>query len=172
MDRVLIGRIGRKHGLGSEFYLTGFVPLPAELSSVYLEDDPDVFGRDTRKIEIDSLKRVHHGGHSASGKWLVTFSGETDSLTGKYLSSEKWPLDDGFFWKDELVGCVVSDSSGRKTGRLSEIIEDASQIWVKIESGSGGTVSVPFLERFVKKVDTAGKKIIADFPESVIVRES
>ena len=170
MDRVLIGRIGRKHGLGSEFYLTSFVPLPAALTSVYLEEDPDSLGCDARKIEIDSLNPARHSGHSAAAKWLVSFGGETDSLTGKYLSSEKWPLDDGFFWKDELAGCAVSDSSGLKLGRLSEIIEDASQIWVKIENESGEVVSVPFLERFVKKVDTAKKKIIADFPESVMVR--
>ncbi len=162
MNRVLIGRIGRKHGLGSEFYLTSFVPLPRELRAVYLEEDPDSLGHNSREIEISSLKQ-------AAGKWLVAFNGEIDSLTGKYLSAEKWNLEDGFFWRDELVGCEVLQSSGQKLGRLSEILEDASQIWVKIENESGETVSVPFLERFVKKVDTAGKKIIADFPESVMV---
>ncbi|MBA3065202.1 hypothetical protein KJ633_05025 [bacterium] len=162
-SRVLIGRIGRKHGLGGEFYLTSFVPLPHELPAVFLEETPDSFGEDARKIEIDSLT-------SASGKWLIAFKDETDSLTGKYISAEKYELADGFYWQDELIGCEVSDPAGVKLGRLAEILEDASQVWVKIETASGETMDVPFLERFVKKVDTAAKKIIADFPESVVVR--
>ena len=169
MSRVLIGRIGRKHGLAGEFYLTSFVPLPPELGVVYLEEDSDSFAEDARKIEIDSLRPVHHGGHSAAEKWLVVFNGETESLTGKYISAEKWAPEDGFFWREDLVGCEVEDCSGRKLGRLAEVIDDASQVWVKIEKESGETVSVPFLARFVKKVDTAGKKIVAEFPESTMV---
>lgn len=163
MVRVLIGRIGRRHGLGDEFYMTAFMPLPEDLKCVFLEDNPDSLGENSRQIRIDSLKQ-------AADKWLVTFTGGDDSLTGKYISCEKWDLDGGFFWREDLVGCEVSDPSGRKLGRLSEIIDDASQVWIRIEEESGGMISVPFLERFVKKVDTREKKIIASFPESVIVR--
>ncbi|MDO9514023.1 MAG: hypothetical protein Q7J59_05385 [Elusimicrobiota bacterium] len=163
MARVLIGRIGRRHGLGDEFYMTAFMPLPEDLKCVFLEDNPDSLGEDSRQIRIDSLTQ-------AADKWLVTFTAGDDSLTGKYISCEKWDLDGGFFWREDLVGCEVSEPSGRKLGRLSEIIDDASQVWIRIEEESGEMISVPFLERFVKKVDTRGKKIIASFPESVIVR--
>jgi len=171
MGRVLIGRIGRRHGLGDEFYMTAFMPLPEDLNSVFLEENSDNPGGNSREIGIESLKQARHGGHSAADKWLVTFTGADDSLTGKCISCEKWELDGGFFWREDLVGCEVMEPSGIKLGRLSEIIDDASQVWIRIERESGETISVPFLERFVKEVDTRGKNIIAVFPESVIVRD-
>lgn len=164
MGRVLIGRIGRRHGLGSEFYMTAFGPVPEDLSCVFLEGNPDSPGEDSQKVGIAALKE-------AAGKWLVSFEDEPESPSGKYLSCEKWELDGTAFWREDLIGCEVSEPSGKKLGALTEIRDDAPQVWIIIEEESGSRISVPFLERFVRKVDTEEKKIIAVFPESVIVRD-
>lgn len=159
-DRVLVGRIGRPHGLD------GYVVLHPET------DNPDRFSPGSTVLDASGalyqVERVRPRGEG----FLVRFSGVEDRTAAErivgtelYISGEeRRALDDGEYWPDELIGLVVHSHDGREVGVVGSVIEGAAQYRLAVE-GDRGTFEVPFVVDLVPTVDRAeGMITLADIP--------
>jgi len=145
--------------LKGAYYVKFFEPFPVEkISSLYVEKEGEM-----RSIEIETAE-------NSSGAWIFSFRGEDEDLAGSNLFADKWNLEEGDFWKQDLMGCLVYNSRGFLMGVVSEIENSLPQVWVTLNEPDGKTFSFPFIKKFVKEVLIKDKKIIADVPEGVGVR--
>jgi len=160
-NRILFGRIGRRHGLDNEFYVRLFAPVPEKLPKLYIGESPDTDnGENVKEVEIAELR-------PAAEKWLVKFKDAPEDSTGKYLSAEKWSLGDDSFWAEDLVGCKIFDSGGKFIGVADNIESALPQVWIDVKTEDDRHLEIPFLREFVKKISVKDKKIIADIPDGI-----
>ena len=89
-------------------------------------------------------------------------------MTGKFLFAERWPLEDGVFWVEDLIGCDVKDSSAGSVGRVVSVESNLPQVWLNLKNKSRN-FAIPFVREIVKKVDTKRKIIFASIPEGAVV---
>jgi 16S rRNA processing protein RimM len=121
-DHVVVGRVGKPHGLGGEF-------------SVFPETDhPDRFA---------VASRVFVGGAPAqvvSSRWIHDrlFVGldiarsreDAEELRGEIITipeDQRRELDDDEWWPDQLVGLSVVDAEGGVRGEVIAIVEGVAQ---------------------------------------------
>ncbi|HWV27896.1 MAG TPA: ribosome maturation factor RimM [Aeromicrobium sp.] len=158
--QVVVGRIGRAHG------------IRGELSVDVRTDEPDrrfaagqqlTGGRRTFTVESSR----HH-----QGRLLVRFAEVTDrtaaeQLTGTLLEvdidPDEVPEDDEEFYDHQLVGLsAVADE--REVGTVVDVLHLPEQDLLVIEV-DGREVLVPFVAELVPEVDlAAGRLVVTDRP--------
>ena len=107
--------------------------------------------------------------------WLVSFQGvdsrdAADILRGRYLMVERERLSalaEGEVFYHQLLGMEVVTAQGVRLGEISEVYElfPADLLEVRTEEG---TVLVPFLDRIVRNVDVAGRRLVIDPPDGLL----
>lgn len=89
-----------------------------------------------------------------------------DKLRGRYLEVDAGDLPDlpeGAFYEWQLIGLQVYDATGRKLGRLEEVLEyPANDVYVVVSEGR--ETMVPAIRDVVRKVDIAGGRMDVDLP--------
>ncbi|HEY3920853.1 MAG TPA: hypothetical protein VGL76_01950, partial [Gaiellaceae bacterium] len=123
-DRVVIGRVGRPHGLDGAF----FVEQPS--------DDPRWFERGARlwvgsdELEVVAARR------GAGGRPVIRL--ERDVQRGSELEV---PLDalpetaDGEYYAFQLVGLEVVEAGGRRLGRVISVEPGVANDSIALDSG-------------------------------------
>jgi 16S rRNA processing protein RimM len=76
------------------------------------------------------------------------------------------PEENEFYWVD-LIGCTVSNEQGELLGEVSGLIDNGAhqilQVACALPDGKAGERLVPFVDAFLRTVDTAGKRIVVDW---------
>lgn len=76
------------------------------------------------------------------------------------------PNENEFYWVD-LIGCTVSNEQGELLGEVSGLIDNGAhqilQVAYALPDGKAGERLVPFVDAFLRTVDTAGKRIVVDW---------
>jgi 16S rRNA processing protein RimM len=76
------------------------------------------------------------------------------------------PEENEFYWVD-LIGCTVSNEQGELLGEVSGLIDNGAhqilQVAYALPDGKAGERLVPFVDAFLRTVDTAGKRIVVDW---------
>lgn len=76
------------------------------------------------------------------------------------------PEEDEFYWVD-LIGCTVSNEQGELLGEVSGLIDNGAhqilQVACVLPDGKAGERLIPFVDAFLRSVDTAGKRIVVDW---------
>jgi 16S rRNA processing protein RimM len=76
------------------------------------------------------------------------------------------PEDDEFYWVD-LIGCNVSNERGELLGEVSGLIDNGAHQILQVAfvqpDGKAGERLIPFVDAFLRTVDTAGKRIVVDW---------
>jgi 16S rRNA processing protein RimM len=154
-DRLVVGRIGRAHGLRGELAVT-FSSNRPERSAVGA-----VLYAGERELVI-TASRPHQG------RVLVTFAGVDDrtaaeALLGRELTAaplgDGVELDDDELWVHEVVGAEVQDRSGTTVGRVIAVEANPAHDLLVLD---GGTL-VPMV--FV--VEQRDGVVIVDPPEGL-----
>ena len=164
--RVVVGRIGRPHGIRGE--------VPVETRT----DEPDARFAPGSVLLVDSPlgQLVVDGMHWHSGRLLLSFEGVHDrtaaeGLRGLLLEVERGedeaPDDPDEFYDSALIGCAVVLGDGTRVGRIAEVAHLPGQDLLVVDRESG-EVLVPFVEQFVPVVDIAGRRIVIDPPPGLI----
>jgi 16S rRNA processing protein RimM len=170
--RIIVGRIGRPHGIRGEVVIgvrtdepdlrfavgatLGFGPNP--------DDDPPA-----EAILRVTAKRWH------SGQLLVAFAGITDrtaagELTGSWLSvdaSQLPPLDPDEFRDHELIGLSVRTQAGQAVGVVTDVRHYGQDLLV-VRHPDGEEYLVPFVRPIVPEVDVAAGLIVIDPPPGLL----
>lgn len=168
--RVVVGRIGRPHG------------IRGEVTVEPRTDEPDQRFADGAVLSIQGTDRilVVHRAHWHSGRLLLSFDGVDDrdaaeGLRGSILeverSADERPDDPEEFYDSQLVGCaaVIDDET---VGEVTEVVHLPAQdlLSVRLSGAADGTpdVLVPFVRAIVPTVDLAARRVVLTPPPGLL----
>jgi 16S rRNA processing protein RimM len=168
--QLVVGRVGRPHGLRGE--------VTVEVRT----DDPE------RRFAVGSALATNpaeRGPLTVSavrwhlGRLLVRFEGYGDRDAAEELrdtlleidSAELEPLaDPDEFYDHDLVGLGVVTTDGEKVGTVTDVLHHGQNLLVVDGSGarSGQEILIPFVMAIVPEVDVAGGKLVIDPPPGLL----
>ncbi len=164
---LIVGRIGRAHGLKGEVLVS------------VRTDDPETRFAVGAKLATEPPERgpltvTAAGLHS--GRYVVAFEGIADRTAAEALcgtelvvdSAELVPIDDPDEFHDvELLGLRVEDVAGNPLGELADVVHGPGTDLLVIKAGDR-EVLVPFVRELVPTVDVAGGRVVVDPPEGLL----
>ena len=165
--RVVVGRIGRPHGIRGE--------VTVETRT----DEPDERFAPGAVLSVDrpAGTLVVDRAHWHSGRLLVSFAGVSDrnqaeALRGLLLHVERdaadVPDDPEEFYDSSLVGCAVTLPDGTSVGVVAEVVHLPGQDLLAVRTPDERDVLVPFVAAIVPTVDIAGRRIVLTPPPGLI----
>lgn len=132
-DRLVVGRVGRAHGLRGEVSVRFSSNRPERAAP------GAVLYADGRELVVGST-RPHQG------RMLVQFVGVDDrtaaealhgaELSGAPLDGDEVQLDDGELWVHEVVGCDVVDRTGEVVGRVVAVEANPAHDLLVLDGGA------------------------------------
>lgn len=156
---IRAGFVRRAVGLGGEVEVEPLGGNPGRFAP------GSVLRAGNRPVEIERA-------HQAGGMLLrLKIAGVDDrdaaeKLRGRYLEIDGGDLPElpeGAFYEWQLVGLQVYDLSGRKLGRLEEVLGyPANDVYVVV--GQGGQTLVPAIREVVREVDLEAGRMEIDLP--------
>jgi 16S rRNA processing protein RimM len=177
--RIVVGRIGRPHGIRGEVVIGVRTDEPdlrfavgATLDARSTSDDagPEN-GAGGERLTVASV-RWH------SGQLLVAFAGITDrtaasELTGSWLSVDSSQLPDtgdpDEFRDYELIGLSVRTCAGDPVGVVTDVLHYGQDLLVvRRQDEPGGEALVPFVKAIVPEVDLRAGVVVIDPPPGLL----
>lgn len=159
---VTVGRLGRTRGVKGELYVTSETDFPQRfltMREVYLRKKDN-----WEKLAVDAARVV-------SGRVVIKLKGiDSPEEAARYTNREigipqdqMVELPEGSFWISDLIGCeVIEESTGDVVGEIIEVETYPANDVYTIRTIDGKEVSIAAVEKFVKKVDITGKKVLID----------
>jgi 16S rRNA processing protein RimM len=162
MALVLIGRIGRPHGIHGEVGLDSVSLTPGELSAVKRFTWRNRRGEE-RTLTLRDVRQTHN-------RMLVTFDGvayrdQAAALTlGELLAEADVLPDPGpqSAYTFQLIGLTVETEEGRVLGTLADIVATAGHP-IYVVRGERELL-VPAVPHVLKRVDLAARRIVVALP--------
>ena len=166
-DMVLVGRIGRPHGIRGQVVVnpeTDFVEERFREGAVFWTRT----ARGDEPLTIDSVR-------IQGGRPIVGFEGcatidDVEPLAGLELrvpETELQPLEAGRFYHHDLIGCMVETTAGEPVGAV-ERVEGGSGGSRLIVGGRRGEIQIPLAADICVDIDPPGKRIRIDPPEGLL----
>lgn len=165
--RLVVGRIGRAHGVRGEATI--------EVRT----DDPDTRFAVGTTLETDPAERgplTITSGRVHNGLLLLSFEGVADrtaveTLRGTLLYAEvdiEESEDEDDFHDLVLIGMEVFQISGEPVGVVDEVIHLPGQDLLSVKTPAGREVLVPFVREIVPTVDRSARRIEIDPPAGLL----
>jgi len=184
--RVIVGRIGRPHGIRGEVVMGVRTDEPdlrfavgATLDAAERADEPaagEQPGEQPGEQQGGQLTVASTRWHS--GQLLVAFAGVTDrtaaaELTGRWLSVDSSQLpetsDPDEFRDHELIGLSVRTRAGDPVGVVADVLHYGQDLLVvRRTDGQEGESLVPFVKAIVPEVDVQGGVVVIDPPPGLL----
>ena len=169
--RVIVGRIGRPHGIRGEVVVGVRTDEPDLRFAVgaSLDAGPTADGNATQVLRV-AAKRWH------SGQLLIAFAGISDrtaagELTGSWLSVDSSQLpqtaDPEEFRDHELIGLSVRTSAGEAVGVVTDVLHHGQDLLV-VRRAPGQEHLVPFVKAIVPEVDVPAGVLVIDPPAGLL----
>lgn len=166
--RVVVGRIGKPHGVRGEVSIQVWTDEPAERfaagSTVLVQGSARVL----------SIDHAHwHGSRLLLGFVGVGDRDAAEALRGTVLEvdrpDDQVPADPEEFYDSALVGCQVVGVDGAPIGEVTEVVHLPGQDVLSVRSGvDGREVLVPFVQAIVPTVDLAARRVVIDPPSGLL----
>jgi len=172
--RVIVGRVGRPHGIRGEVVVgvrTDEPDLRFAVGATLGVAEQEEGSAEDERLTV-AAARWH------SGQLLVAFTGITDrtaagELTGRWLSVDSSQLPDigdpDEFRDHELIGLSVRTAAGDVVGVVTDVLHYGQDLLVVRRSdGGGGESLVPFVKAIVPEVDVAAGVLVIDPPPGLL----
>jgi 16S rRNA processing protein RimM len=168
MVQVVVGRIGKAHGIRGEVTVevrTDDPDLRFAEDAVLATDRPD------RPSLVVERSRPHHG------RLLVQFQGVPDRnaaelLRGVLLSTDADDdpgLDDpDEFYDHQLVGLSAYTVGGELLGEVADVVHLPASVLLVVRRDGAREVLVPFVRAIVPEVDVAAGRVVVDPPPGLL----
>ncbi len=167
---VVVGRIGRPHGVRGEVTVE---PRTDEPERRYAENARLLVRRpDGGPAAYPALTVVSSRWHQQ--RLLVRFAELSDRnaaeaarglLLAVVVDPREAPEDPEEYYDHQLVELLVSTTDGRDVGTVREVLHSGAQDLLVIDRDGGGEALVPFVTALVPEVDLAGGRlVVADRP--------
>jgi 16S rRNA processing protein RimM len=186
--RLIVGRIGRPHGIRGEVIVGVRTDEPdlrfAAGAVLDVECSPPGPGRagEGAGVAVRDGQLTVASARWHSGQLLVAFAGITDrtaagELTGTWLSVDSSQLpescDPDEFRDHELIGLSVRTSAGDAVGVVADVLHYGQDLLVVRQDGDqdGGNVGeylVPFVKAIVPEIDVSAGVLVIDPPPGLL----
>jgi len=172
--RVIVGRIGRPHGIRGEVVIGVRTDEPDLRFAVGSVVDASRSAEDDLPADRAPLKVASVRWHS--GQLLAGFAGITDrtaagELTGTWLSVDSSQLpatsDPDEYRDHELIGLSVRTTAGEPVGVVADMLHYGQDLLV-VRRADGGESLVPFVKPFVPEVDLGAGFVVIDPPPGLL----
>ena len=164
-DLLLVGRVARAHGNRGHVIVNLETDFPEERFQV---GRVLLVGAGHEAREIRAVR--FHQGRPVIGLSGVETMDDAEALAGAELkmpASALGPLPGNTFYRHDLVGCEVKDTSGRAIGRVTDVEGPLEQSRLVV-AGDRGEVLIPMVEGICVKVDPAAKTIVVNPPDGLL----
>jgi 16S rRNA processing protein RimM len=170
-NAIIVGRLGRPHGLRGEFLVDVRTDVPERRFAVGA-----VLGCTAPGVPLLTVaaSRRH------SGRWLVQFEevgdrSAADTVRGALLTIDPAEAgaagddpDDEAWWDADLIGLTVVTTSGDAVGSVAEVLHPPGGDLLAVRTEAGGEVLVPFVTELVPEVDVPAGRLVVDPPEGLL----
>lgn len=167
---VVVGRIGKPHGLRGEVTVDVRTDEPARRFATgrVLRAEPPP-GSAFRLTEVTvAATRWHQGVLLASFAELgdrTAAEGARGVVLHAAIPADESPEDPEEFYDHQLVGLAAYDLAGARLGEVTAVFHGAAQDLLSVRTTDGRDALVPFVSALVPEVDLAGGRVvIADRP--------
>jgi 16S rRNA processing protein RimM len=179
--RLIVGRIGRPHGIRGEVIVgvrTDEPDLRFAVGAV-LDVERTLPGpAGTGEVGPGDGQLTVAAARWHSGQLLVAFAGITDrtaagELTGSWLSMDSSQLpessDPDEFRDHELIGLSVRTSAGDAVGVVADVLHHGQDLLVvRRDEGKAGEYLVPFVKAIVPEIDIGAGILVIDPPPGLL----
>jgi len=166
-DLLLVGRVARAHGNKGHVIVNPETDFARERFAVGNELVVEQSGRSTTR-RIAGV-RFHEARPIIALEGVDTMNA-AEALAGAELKmpvAALGALPANAFYRHDLVGCEVQDTSGRAIGRVSDVEGPMEQSRLVVASANGELL-IPMVEGICVSVDTAAKTIVVNPPEGLM----
>ena len=165
---LIVGRIGRAHGLRGEVTIEVRTDNPEERFAVgnVLTTDPSNLG----PLTIETMR-------NHNGTYLLSFRGKLDRNQAEMLRNatlltevdvkSSHEVEDSFHIS-EIVGLIVKNLEGITIGKVVDVMELPAQDTLVIEISNGSELLLPFVKKHVPEVNLEAKEIVIDNYEGLL----
>jgi len=158
-ELIIAGKIHKTHGLHGDLKIEVYPPNFKLPQVIYIRDNNGNF----KELKVKAYSKK---------KGLIKFEGYDDIDKAKeikhryfYVERSKLPkLDEDEFYIYELIDKDVY-SNDENIGKVVKVDDRLSTAYLIVECKDGKTRHIPFINQFVKDIDTKNNKIIVDLPE-------
>jgi 16S rRNA processing protein RimM len=167
---VVVGRIGRPHGIGGEVtveirtdeperrFVTGAVlrAQPPQGSASALAELTVTGSRWHRSVLLVRFEELTDRDAAEAARGILLFATIDANLA---------PDDPDEFYAHQLVGLSAVDTAGNHLGEVTRLLGGGAQDLLAVRTPDGRDTLVPFVKALVPEVDLAsGRVVIADRP--------
>lgn len=166
-DLLLVGRVARAHGNRGQVIVnpdTDFASDRFAPGQVLLVGPAD-------RTEPREIREVRF----QQGRPIIRFADvETMNDAETLAGSELWlkadaiaPLPDGTYYRHDLVGCEVVETTGTALGTV-RAVEGTLERSYLVVNGGAGDVMIPMVAEFCVGVDLASRRITVTLPDGLL----
>ncbi len=170
-SRILLGVIGRAHGVRGLVHVTSHTADPTDLTAY--GPLTDAAGR--RFVLKWRSEGVAEVGELVDGAVVkVTDRAVAEKLTNTRLYIERTalpPADEDEFYLADLIGLAATDAAGAPLGTVTTVHDYGAGASLEIENPDAPVLIVPFTRAVVPSVDVSGGRIVVVPPVETLVAE-
>lgn len=164
-DLVLVGRVARAHGNRGQVIVNLDTDFPDERFrvGVVVMVGPSATARAIREV------RFHQGRPIIALDGIETMD-DAEALAGAELkvpAPGAGTLPEHTYYHYELIGCEVTDRSGRAIGPVTAV-EGTLEMSRLVIAGSHGEVLIPLVAEICTEIDVAGRRIVVNPPDGLL----
>lgn len=144
-DRVLIGRVGRPHGVDGAFFV--------EEAS----EDERWFKLGSRLLAGGEEAEVVVARRGSGGRPVIRFDRAVSRGAALEVPREALPpTEEGEYYTFQLVGLEVVEEGGRSLGRVADVVPGIANDSLELDGGQ----LLPLVEACVRDIDLAAGRIL------------
>ncbi|MES2710700.1 MAG: ribosome maturation factor RimM [Pseudomonadota bacterium] len=160
-QRILVGEIGRPHGVRGLVKLRVFLTDPASISTLGVLTDAAGVQRVTMTLKAEGLAQIDG----------VNDRDAAARLTGTRLYVERAQLpatDEDEFYLADLVGLSAVTEAGAPLGSVRAVEEHGAGAYLVVGEGRGEQL-IPFTRAAVPMVDLDARRLVVIPPAEIVV---
>ncbi len=144
-DLVLVGRVGRPHGVDGTFVVEGG------------SSDEDRFAVGAEVLVDGVPARVVVSRRVGGGRRAIRLDRAVPRGTELHVRRDELPpLEDGSYYVADLVGLDVLDENGAHVGVVRDVLPGLANDVLELDTG----LLLPLVEACIREVDLAGRKVL------------
>ena len=170
-SNILLGVIGRPHGVRGLVHVTSYTADPDDLTAYGVLSDAK--GREfVLSWKAEGVAEVAEIVADRAVKITDRDAAARLTNTRLFIARAKLPPagEDEFYLAD-LIGIVAVDGAGTALGRVSVVHDYGAGTSLEIEREGGDSMIVPFTRASVPKIDLAAGRLVVNPPDEVVVAE-